>query len=133
MHHTYSPASMVSLCGGALLIVVVSAYCVPRVHTHTPVCSAPQQLVLPGGLMTEGLPHLLKLSLSYRDASCDDLSDITWELLTRKLGLVVEVSRGVQWWRLCVRACVCVRLWEEDESPSGLMPDQAPRGQCTHI
>lgn len=50
------------------------------------------QLVLPPGLLAECLPHLLRLSAAYRDVSCEDLSDATWEQLSRKLGLVAEVG-----------------------------------------
>jgi hypothetical protein len=49
--------------------------------------------VLPAGLLSSGLPHLLRLSSSYRDVSCEDLSEVTWEQLARKLGLVAEVRR----------------------------------------
>jgi hypothetical protein len=55
------------------------------------------QLVLPSGLLERGLPHLLRLSASYRDVSCEDLSEVTWEQLARKLGLVAEVSAGLAW------------------------------------
>lgn len=52
--------------------------------------------MLPAGLLASGLPHLLRLSSSYRDVSCEDLSEVTWEKLARKLGLVAEVrDRGV--------------------------------------
>jgi hypothetical protein len=51
--------------------------------------------VLPPGLLEGGLPHLVRLSSTYRDVSCEDLSDVTWEQLARKLGLVAEVSKGV--------------------------------------
>lgn len=56
------------------------------------------QLVLPAGLLDAGLLHLLALSTSYRDVSCEDLSEVTWEQLTRKLGLVVEVRVGRGGW-----------------------------------
>jgi hypothetical protein len=52
------------------------------------------KLVLPKGILEDGLPHLLRLSVAYLDASCEDLSDVTWEQLARKLGLKVEVSEG---------------------------------------
>lgn len=54
-------------------------------------CLFPLQLVLPPCLLDGGLPHLLRLSASYRDVSCEDLSEVTWEQLARKLGLVAEV------------------------------------------
>lgn len=56
------------------------------------------QLVLPPGLYQEGLPRLLSLSTSYRDVSCENLREVTWEQLSRKLGLVAEVCEGVRGW-----------------------------------
>lgn len=61
------------------------------------------KLVLPKSLLEAGLPHLLRLSVSYLDASCEDLNDVTWEQLARKLGLKAEVRRRC--WGAVSHAC----------------------------
>jgi hypothetical protein len=64
----------------------------PRVVFPHLMCAPLQsKLVLPKSLLEAGLPHLMRLSVSYLDASCEDLSDVTWEQLARKLGLKAEV------------------------------------------